>query len=688
MGLLAPFFLVGALAAAIPIVLHLLRHEPEARVPFSAVRLLHHARVEHAERRHLRELLLLALRVAAIVLLAIGFARPFFTSDELSGSGRATVVALDTSLSLSAPGQFDRARLLAKEAIARAAPGEPVGVLTFADAAQIAVAPTTDRALVASAVDAASPGAGATRYRAGLAAAAEMMAGRSGTIVVVTDLQATGWRENDRVSMSDEVGVEVADVGAQPPNVAVVDARLDGDRIVVAVRNAGPAPRDVGVRLASEPAAPTSARPSDAVRGPSGTSRQLAGTDQAAASLGPGQTVRVSMVRPAGPLASVSIEDRGGIQADNARYVVLDDSVRLPVYVVTSTGDLAREAFYLQQALAPTTGTAAFEVEGVSTARVSSMDPIRLRAALAIVLVSTRGLDRTGRARLGEFLRGGGGLFIAAGPDVDGTELVDVLGAGTAASTVLGAPLARPGLSGRDVAPLVPPRDASRALAPVDPRHPLFRAFGGNAAALGLPRFERITRVGGACPTLARFTTGEVALAECQVGSGRALVFASDIDNRWNSFPRHTAFLPFVQEAIHFLAGPRPSAAEYTVGEAATLAPSQVGRVHLAGSDVGRVLVDPPADAPISAPGFVQIVDSRTGLRRWAAVNVDATETDPARLSAVDFSAAITRLKGVARGAEPIDDREREERQHIWQYVLVAMLAIMAVESLVAKRTA
>ncbi len=81
---LSPLFLIGAAAAAVPIVLHLLKREPEARIRFSAVRLLRRAPVEHTRRRHLNELLLLLLRVAALLLLALAFARPFFSSGAAS----------------------------------------------------------------------------------------------------------------------------------------------------------------------------------------------------------------------------------------------------------------------------------------------------------------------------------------------------------------------------------------------------------------------------------------------------------------------------------------------------------------------------------------------------------------------------------------------------------------------------
>src|SRR3954469_18395627 len=107
---LSPLFLAGAALAAVPIVLHLLKREPEARVKFAAVRMLKRAPVEYTEKRHLRELLLLALRITALVLLALAFARPFFASGAALGASGVTVVALDTSYSISTPNRFERAK--------------------------------------------------------------------------------------------------------------------------------------------------------------------------------------------------------------------------------------------------------------------------------------------------------------------------------------------------------------------------------------------------------------------------------------------------------------------------------------------------------------------------------------------------------------------------------------------------
>ena len=51
MSFLYPAFLLGGLAIAIPIALHLLRRDVAPEVPFTAVRLLHRSPVERADRR-------------------------------------------------------------------------------------------------------------------------------------------------------------------------------------------------------------------------------------------------------------------------------------------------------------------------------------------------------------------------------------------------------------------------------------------------------------------------------------------------------------------------------------------------------------------------------------------------------------------------------------------------------------
>jgi hypothetical protein len=622
MGFLSPLFLIGALAAAVPLVLHLLKREPEARLRFSAVKLLRRAPVEHTRRRHLNEILLLLLRVAALLLLALAFARPFLAAGTASSSA-VTVIALDTSLSLSAPGQFEKARERAVEAIATADSGL-VAVVTFADSAQVAARPSGDRALARAAIDAASPGFGATRYRAALNAAAELLDGGSGAIVVVTDLQGSGWAEGDQAMVPDSARVEVIDVGAPPPNLAVVDAHASSDRIVAMVRNAAAEPRDARVRLMVD------GRPAG----------------EATAQIGGHQSAEVVLAGARGREAVVTVDDPAGVQGDNSWHAVLDNAGRPVVLVVTANGDLERDAFYLRHAIGASNGDgAAYDVEGVSAAQLSSWDRARLDRYAAVAVVSTRGLESRGRELIAGYIRDGGGALVAAGPDVD---------ADVAAGAVGGA------------ATLTPPSrtggERDRSLAPADLRHPIFEAFSSRSATLGLVTFRRVAAIAGdGCQALARFTTGDAALVECAVGEGRVLVFASDLDNGWNDFPLHATFVPFVHETIRYLSAARSRPGDY-------------------------LIADVPAGVP-PTPGFATITGEGTAPVSRIAVNVDPAESDPGRLTAEEFQAEITRMKDVSRAEAQGDARQREDRQHVWRYILGLMVAVLVLECVVGART-
>ncbi len=626
---LSPLFLVGAAAAAIPLVLHLLRREPEPRVKFAAVKLLKRAPVEHTEKRRLRELLLLALRITALVLLALAFARPFVASGAAVRSTGITVVLLDTSYSMSAPGRFDRAKQLAKGAIARAPSSDLVGVVTFADVADIASKPSADRVLATAAVDSASAGFGATRYRAGLAAAAQMLGGRRGSIVVVTDLQESGWDTGDHASVPETTTIEVADVGAAPADLGVVAVRPTANGVVATIRNTGAQAREARVHLTLDGKA----------------------AGDGAVSIGPNAAADVTL--PAAGRATaiaVAVEDPDGLQANNVRFAV-GGATRPSLLVITASGDLAREAFYVQAALeASAPGTESYAAEGVGGAQLASWTDDRLAATTAVVLLSTRGLERHGRELMARYVRNGGGLLIAAGADVDGDVAADLLG-GDAPLRIVTTSDAKP---------------APRELAPADARHPIFQRFGANTSTLGLVEFQQVARVAGTgCQVLARFTTGESALIDCPAGEGRALVLASDLNNRWSDFPLHATFVPFLHEAVKYLAGARPHGGEYFVGEA----PAGVAQT--------------PGIASVPAAS-----NAGGDATRRVAVNVDPRESDPARMSVAEFQSAVTRLKEAGASDARVEARQQEDRQHLWQYALALMLLLLAVEGAVASRTA
>ena len=625
---LSPLFLLGAVAAAVPIVLHLLRREPEPRVRFAAVGFLKRAPVEHTERRRLREWLLLALRVTALALLAVGFARPYVPAAASGAGARGLVVALDVSASMSAPGAFARARDLAKAAVENAQPGDLVGLIALADRPQVAVVPSADHSLALSAIESAAPGFGATGYRAGLEAGVQALDGRSGTIVLVTDLQENGWDAGAGVAVPDSIRVEVADVGPMPSNLAVTSIGVSGDRIVASIGNGGDATRDTRVRLVLD--------------GTSTADRPVAIPPRSAIDVTFDGASRAKS-------AAVSIDDATGIQADNVRYIVLNGGGSQPeLLVVTDTGVLEREAFYVQQALKvePAAGHA-FHVVGANPSQLSTWDAAALSRNRAVVLLSTRGLERRGREALAAAIRNGIGLLIAAGPSIDGDVVSDVLGPDVPLHIDTRADSSGP---------------VTRSLAPVDRRHPIFQAF-PSGRPLGLAAFRRVSHVeASACQTLARFSTGEPALVDCAAGEGRAIVLASDLDNQWNDLPMHASFVPFLHEVLQYVAGGRPSADQYLVG-------------------------DVPAGTP-PVPGIVTRTAARAGESPVLAVNVDPRESDPARLTAEEFQKTVAHVRDTGGPGARLATTREEDRQQLWRVALALMIGVLAIEGVVAGRTA
>jgi aerotolerance regulator-like protein/VWA domain-containing protein len=621
---LAPAFLLGAAAAAVPIVLHLFKRHVEPEVRFSAVQFLRRAPIEQSRRRRLRELLLLALRVSALVMLALSFARPFFNRASAFTGGPVTIVAVDTSLSMSAPGQFDRARQLARDAVNNAPATHLVGVVAFDDAARVVAAPDVVRGTALAAIDQLHPGFGGTRYGPALTRAAEAV-GSAGRIVVVTDLQQVGWESGDRGAVPARVAVEVADVGAPAGNLAVIDLRRDGAGLVAAVRNSGTAAKTSRARLALD--------------GKTLAEHTFTAAPAAVAD------VRFQQALPAAGVVSVTVDDRDGYEADNARFLVLDVAAPQPVLAITNNGSVTGDAFYLDRALSIGGGATTFKVTVASGESITRDDQVRPYST--VLLLGTKGLDRRGRDALLGFLNAGGGMLITLGPDVQG----DVVEA------VTGGPGLKVG-SGRE---------DHVSFAPVDARHPVFRAFGASVGNLGAIRFTRAGRLAeaGAARVIGRFSDGGPALVEYSVGTGRVLLFGSDLNNHWNDFPLQPAFVPFVHEAVKYLSTLRDSPRDYLVADLPPGAPRRPGAISVAAAAPERGGPD---------------------ARRRVAVNVDPQESDPSRVTPEAFAAAITRLNSTATAQAKSRNSEQEDRQRLWQYGLSLMLVSLVAEGLLGRR--
>lgn len=612
MNFLYPAFLLGALAIAIPIALHLLRRDVAPDLPFTAVRLLKRSPVERSRRRRLRDVLLLAARVAALLLLAAAFARPFAPASA-SAMQPLRIVAIDRSFSMGAAGRFERAQELARAALEEAGFGERVALIAFDDRAEVLAQPGS-AAEARAALGTLRPGNGSTRFASAIAKASELATGGEARLIVISDLQRAGWEGQARLPLPASLQVEVRDAGAPGSNVAIVAAGVDDQGLVASIRNASGTERKGTVVLTRE-----------------GT--ELARADYVAA---PHATVDVAIAsRSVAGGVTLSIEDGDGFAADNVRHVIAGAPASAAVLVVTSPG---APGFYLERALdaAKGDGRSPLGPRLVTSAQIAGGRAEVIATHRAVVLLSTRSLDRAARDAITAFVRGGGGLFLAASPEMEPGVVAAMFGWNAA----------------RFAAADGSPREGS--LTATDPRHPIFRPFGALAANLGQVRFTRAWRVGPSdWHVAAHFDDGSAAVLERQEGQGRVVLFASDLDRRWNDFPLHPSFVPFVVESVRHVAARRAEADDFVVG---------------------RV----PAGVP-ATPGVHRLESGRL-----VAVNVDPRESATGVMTPEEFTAM---LKPVPHAApqQTARDEQTESRQNLWQYGLLLMLATLVVESFVGR---
>lgn len=522
MSFLYPAFLIGALAVAIPVVLHLLRREVASEVGFTAVRLIERSPVARAKRRQPRDLLLLAARIAALLLLAAAFARPYLRGAASAG---LSIVAIDRSYSMGGGDRFAAAIELARKAIDGASEGQ-VALIAFDDSAALLAGPGP-QADAHAALARLQAGFGATRYDALFEKAAELAGPATPHLVIVGDLQESGWRDGSRPVVPSDWRVEVLDVAAATTNVAVTDLVTQDGGVRATVRNTGTTQSRGALRVAID-------------------GRQVA---TAPFDVGPGvsQDVAAPIALPPAGALTVSLDDPGGLPGDDTRHLLLDGQPRRGVLIVTgpdTPGTYLARAFDSaaddQAALVPTR---------VAASGFSANAPATLETQALVVLLSTRGLERPGREAIRDFVTAGGGLLVALSDDIDPAVLASIVG---------GAELGRPAA-----------RAAPVTLAPTNRSHPIFQPFGPLAANLGQVRVDRRWPLPEQpWHVIARFSDGAPALVEREEGQGRMALFGSDLDRRANDFPLHPAFVPFTIEAAAHLARGGARALDYLVASA------------------------------------------------------------------------------------------------------------------------
>ncbi len=678
MPLLAPLFLLGLAAVAIPLLVHLVQRERRDPIAFPSLMFLERTPAPFTSRRNLRDPLLFLLRALAVIALALAFARPVFgPRPNLAGVDvrrRDVVVLLDRSFSMRAGDRWPRARAAVDSVIKSLAQGDRMTLVAFDRRARAVTAATSDAAALRAAVDSLSLTDESTRLAPALSIAQQRLAAGDAprkTLVVISDFQRSGWDLTDEARMP--VGTEIGaiDVGGVAPvadrAVRAVEVRRDRrpgpSQLLVSARltNAGPAARGVAVRL--EVAGRVIEERSVDLPRDGGASVSFA-----------------AVPAPPDPVPARVVLAADSLIGDDAFHFLFNQAPVLSVLVLEG-----RESPFLTRALA--IGDApGFDVTTRTPSRATAVD---LAGRRLVILADGAFPSGIGAARLVRFVEDGGGLIVALGDQA------------SARSWPAAARLLIPG----QIRPAVDRIGANGAvLGSLDQQHPALALLSGpRAGDLSAARFYKYRAIDTTAGVLARFDDGAAALTEHAVGRGRVLTFGSTFDGLWNDLPRQPAFLPLVQQLSRYAASWRDAPRAREIGT--SVRPSDLARD--AEPDDARWIANAPSGARTTfggngAPAALELTEAgvhelRPGGSPGArpllvAANIAPAELDFAPFDVLRLTNALASIAGTAGtsgapGAEAETLADREARQSTWWYLLLAATLLLVAESIVARRS-
>ena len=241
MGFLAPLMLIGVLALAVPIALHLIGRQRAKVVKFAALDFLLATKRRTARRFRLRERLLLLVRVIACAAIALALAKPY-TSCERKGprvtrGPQAAVLVIDDSFAagylLDGAPWLRRATDEARRILIQLGPEAEVAIVRAAEAADHPSELTRDHLRLRDELLALAPSARPADTTRALARAAQLLASSSHarrTIYLISLFARTGLRPDD--APWGDSGPALVPVDLRPdamPNLAVTSLRVDAD---------------------------------------------------------------------------------------------------------------------------------------------------------------------------------------------------------------------------------------------------------------------------------------------------------------------------------------------------------------------------------------------------------------------------------------------------------------------------
>ena len=389
-------------------------------------------------------------------------------------------------------------------------------------------------------------------------------------------------------------------------------------------------------------------------------------------------------VHPSGLARGTVTAGDDALAGDNVRHFTLDRGRDVGVLLVQDPSVSPSRALYLRRALA----IGADPVFRVDLRRAGELAAGDLQGRSLVIWDDAPPPRGDAARRLREFVAAGGGVIVTFG---DRTRPDDWTGD---AAALLAA---RAG----DVTDRM--SDRGGRLGALDRAHPVFEPFAGpRGGNLGAPRFFRYRALAplDSAAVIARFDDGAPALAERRVGRGRVLSFGSTFDNVWNDLPVQPVFLPLVRQLATHASGWTAEPAWRTVGEALDAGALAAGAdsataewVALAPDGEQKRLTGRAAVVELDATGFWEIrrFGARGAPARVVAVNVDPAESDLARVPRAEVLAALAPRGGAgdsATDAAPLTAAERESRQSLWWFLLLAATLLFAAETVLSNRLA
>jgi len=561
---LNPGLLLGLMAAAIPLAIHLWRRRRARRVEFSDLRFLAEVQVRQSRSLGLRRTLLLIIRMLILILLALAAARPRVSGLAPGGGGAVSMVMLiDGSASMQTQyaggDRFDSARDLAAAMAAGLPADSEVQVITAADSPLPLFSGWTPAAAdLAPALAAAAAADGNSDLPEALREAArwaESARNRPAQVVLFSDLQNS---PPDSLDLADAAAAIAAAgcgrillrrVGEEAANGGVLSVDLP-----VRALGAGEQISVGALTMSARDGQPWVLELDDT---------RVAETT-AVASAGSAERIAFALTVPEpgfhkGIVRGVS--DR--LAVDDVQPFVIEVRDRIDVLIAhgPDRGVSGRGGWrYLAAALDPVAGTrdSVGDLFSVRPMAVSDLQAGDLTGVDVLICVDPGKLGRRLLEGLVDWLRGGGRMALFAGESAGADYL----------STTLLPALDLPGS--------LVPRNRSEAgaealeLPGVD--HPLLRGWPEDAlstiAEARWRRFLGVTNPGPAPVPLA-FSGGDPALIEIGIGAGVCAFLPFHLDPADGDLAFNPMFPPLARRLASWLAagGAGSATANVTVGD-------------------------------------------------------------------------------------------------------------------------